>query len=395
MPIHSTKGSVLQSASAKKLAYLVLLLGLAVDACSDDGNGMTDPNPDPDPTFSIVGQGAISGRLTSDLWVHGTAAYTGTLGQPGQAGNTLFVWDISTPQSPVLVDSVLVDARTVNDVKIRSDGAIGVITHEGSFDGLNGITLLDLSDPLAPGVLSRFTSGIEIGVHNVWIEGDYVYVAVDGSGPSAGLRVIDIADPRNPVSVANFYAGSSFLHDVYVRDGLAFLSHWNAGLVILDVGNGVAGGSPESPVEVGRVVTAGGQTHNAWYWPGGELVFVGEEDFQTPGVIHVVDVSDLANPIEVATYAVPGITPHNFWVDEQNAVLYVGWYEAGLRAIDVSGNLSGVLSAAEREVGRFSYDGQGTCASGAGTCAWAPQLHGGLVYVADLNSGLWVLRSEF
>jgi hypothetical protein len=180
-----------------------------------------------------------------------------------------------------------------------------------------------------------------------------------------------------------------------VRDGLAFLSHWNAGLVILDVGNGVAGGSPENPVEVGRVVTAGGQTHNAWYWPGGELVFVGEEDFQTPGVIHVVDVSDLTNPIEVATYAVPGITPHNFWVDEQDAVLYVGWYEAGLRAIDVSGNLSGVLSAAEREVGRFSYDGQGTCASGVGTCAWAPQLHGGLVYVADLNSGLWVLRSEF
>ena len=33
-------------------------------------------------------------------------------------------------------------------------------------------------------------------------------------------------------------------HDVYVRDGLAFLSHWDAGLIILDVGNGMAGGSP-------------------------------------------------------------------------------------------------------------------------------------------------------
>ena len=32
-----------------------------------------------------------------------------------------------------------------------------------------------------------------------------------------------------------------------VQDGLAYLSYWNDGLVVLDVGNGVKGGSPSNP----------------------------------------------------------------------------------------------------------------------------------------------------
>jgi hypothetical protein len=372
------------------------MLAFAVGACIGDDNGGIGPGPmGPDSAFSIVGQGRIIDRFTSDLWVHGDVAYTGTWGIRNEPGNMLYVWDVIVPQQPVLVDSVTVDAGTVNDVKIRADGVIGVITHENSSDGLNGITLLDLSDPLSPTVITRFTTSLEPGVHNVWIDGDYVYAAVDAADPSAGLRVIDITDPQNPDTVASFYGGSSFLHDVYVRDGLAFLSHWDAGLIILDVGNGVAGGAPDNPVEVGRVVTAGGQVHNAWYWPDGHWVFVGEEDFQTPGVMHAVDVTDLANPTEVATFAVSGVTPHNFWVDETRAVLYVGWYEAGIRAIDVSGNLTGALNLAGRELGQLLYDGTGNCASGVGTCAWAPQLHNGLIYASDLNSGLWVLQPEF
>ncbi len=68
--------------------------------------------------------------------------------------------------------------------------------------------------------------------------------------------------------------GSSGAYDVYVRDGLAFVSHWDAGLVILDVGNGIAGGSPTNPVEVSRVQTEGGNTNSAWYWPDAEGSYV-------------------------------------------------------------------------------------------------------------------------
>jgi hypothetical protein len=271
----------------------------------------------------------------------------------------------------------------VNDVKLRADGTLAVITHEGSSDGLNGITLLDLVDPAHPTEITRFTSGLESGVHNVWIEGDYLYVAVDGLGK--GLRILDISDPANPTTAATYYAGTSILHDVYVRDGLAFLSHWNAGLVILDVGNGVAGGTPNGPVEVSRLQLSG-ETHNAWYWPATGYVFVGEEDFGTPGIMHVVDASDLRNPIQVATFRVVGQTPpHNFWLDEDRAILYAAWYEKGLRAVDVSGVLLGELDRQGREIADIR----------TGVRTWAPQLHGGLVYLSDMDEGLAIVQPGF
>lgn len=352
--------------------------------------------------FHQVGAGVVTARFTSDLWVANGAAYTGTwsvrtVNGVSSPGNTLYVWDVGDPANPVMTDSVVVDARVVNDVKIAPNGAVAVLTHEGSSDGLNGVTLLDLADPLHPTVVSRFTNSLTHGVHNVWLEDDYLFVAVDGASASDGLRIVDITDPSNPTIAADFYAGSSLLHDVYVRDGLAFLSHWDAGLVILDVGNGVRGGTADGPVEVGRVETDGGDTHNAWYWPGGGYVFVGEEDFNTPGGVHVVDVRDLAAPVEVASLTLSGSPPHNFWVDEARAILYVGWYGLGLVAVDVSGTLMGDLGRQGRIFTALQYGGAGACPSngGSATCSWAPQLEGGLVYVSDMNRGLVIFDPDF
>ena len=343
-------------------------------------------------TFSIVGQGEVLDRITSDLWVHGNAAYTGT--RAGTlTGNTLNTWDIRVPGAPALVDFLMVDAGMINDVKVSEDGTLGVITHEGSASGGNGITLLDLTDPLAPAPIVHFTTTLESGVHNAWIDGTHVYLAVNGTNSQAGLRILNVADPAAPAIVADFYGGSSFVHDIYVRDGLTFLSHWNAGLIILDVGNGMAGGSPANPVEVSRLATQGGQTHNAWYWLAGGYVFVGEEDFETPGIMHVVDVSDISNPREVATFAVSGATPHNFWMDETAEILYLSWYSNGIRALDVSGQLLGALDQQGREIAGFLY----AQAAGAqfSSMNWAPQFHNGLLYLSDMNTGLWILQPNF
>ena len=100
----------------------------------------------------------------------------------------------------------------------------------------------------------------------------------------------------------------------------------------------------------------------------------------------VVDVSDLAAPVEVASFGVPGDSPHNFWVDEDRAVLFAAWYSLGIRALDVSGTLEGRLEEQGRELGSVVPTGP----RGRATM-WAPQLHGGFVYAADQNNGLWVL----
>jgi hypothetical protein len=356
-----------------------------------------------------VGNGAVVERYTSDLWavVRGgrTYAYTGTWGQRALRGHVLYAWDATDPAAPARVDSVVVgtgapgDVSTLNDVKVSADGSLGVVTLEGaagSGSG-NGIVLLDLADPAHPVVRARYGQGLGNGVHNVWIEAiggrTYVFACHDGD-PASGLHVIDVTDIARPVTVAEFGVGtapSEFVHDVLVRDGLAFVSHWDAGLVVVDVGNGIAGGRPDAPRLVSRLVLPEGNVHNAWYWPERALVFVGHEfggqiGVSSAGLVSVVDVTDLRAPRRVATFARSDAGPHNFWVDEADAVLYAAYYNAGLLAIDVSGRLLGALDRQGRLVAEVRPGGDGN------TYVWAPQLVApGTALLSDMLTGLWAV----
>lgn len=190
------------------------------------------------------------------------------------------------------------------------------------------------------------------------------------------------------------------IHDTYVRDGLAFVFAWNTGVIILDVGNGIRGGSPGRPVEVSRVASptgtasgAAGSIHNGWWFHNpvsGErrYLFAGQE---APGVIgaasrgdiFVFDVSDLAHPVAVAQFGISGIGTHNFWVDEAAQVLYAAYYDGGVVAIDVSGTLTGNL--ASRQLAQVRPGGIGD------TYVWGVQVANGFVYASDMLTGLWQL----
>lgn len=184
------------------------------------------------------------------------------------------------------------------------------------------------------------------------------------------------------------------LHDTFVRDGLAFLCVWDEGVYIYDVGNGMIGGTTDVPRRVSQIATANGNAHNAWWYhaPGGSkrYLFVGEEGpgsigSSSSGDIHVVDVSNLAAPVEVGSYHLAGAGTHNFWVDEVNQVLYAAYYNGGVVAIDVSGTLPADLST--RELARIQPGGAGN------TFVWGVmQYQDGDVYASDMLSGFWRLR---
>lgn len=350
--------------------------------------------------LEVLGADSVPRRIT-DVWVHGDYAYSGTSSGECESppcssmSGSLIVWRLKESGLPELVDSIPLPGPKTNDVKVSPGGGYLVVSQEGD-EATNGIVVLDLADPATPTILTHFTDDLEHGVHNLWLEAidgtDYAFLAARGGDTGDGLRIMDFSDPASPRQVATYSGGSSQVHDVYVRDGLAFVSHWDDGLVIVDVGNGIAGGSPAEPVGVSSLVMEGGNTHNAWYWPEADLVFVGEErkatfssDTADVGQLHVVDVSDLTDPREIAFHHIPGSTPHNFWVDEERELLYAAWYSRGVRVLDVSGTLSGDLSG--REIGFAEPSGSTGLAS-----IWAPQLHGGTLYLSDIFHGLWALR---
>ncbi|MGH9874792.1 MAG: Ig-like domain-containing protein [Pyrinomonadaceae bacterium] len=366
--------------------------------------------------IQVVGRAPIKDFEAAEEWLIGNYAYLSTI------SDMFLVYDISDPTHPTLTDTVKVDARLINDISTTADGKILVISREGASNRKNGIAFFDTSDPAHPKPISEYTETVTGGVHSAFVDGHYVYLTDDATG---SMRVIDFGDVKNPKEVARWEFPSAvattitnvegdrtvvgrYLHDLQVKDGLAYLAYWRDGLVILDVGNGMKGGSPEHPQLVsqlrfnhyelyGNGWLAG--THSVFRYK--NYVFVGDEVFPpifdihdrkripVRGVVHVVDVADINNPRKVAEYPVPEAGAHNMWVD--NDVMYMGYYNGGGRIVDVSGELRGDLYRQGREIGRlWAGDPQGFRPNLPFT--WGAQPHKGLIYFNDVHSGIWVVK---
>lgn len=349
---------------------------------------------DHDMEFELVGHGGVATAHTADLWAWGDVAYLGTF-----MDDKLRVFDISDPANPVLTDSIQVDARRINDVMANPEEGFAIMTREGATNRVNGIVVLDIRDPLHPTIASEYTETVPGGVHTTWIVGELVYLTHDGTGD---MKIIDVSDRAHPRQVGSWGIDNPnrVLHDIFVKDGIAYLSYWDDGLVILDVGGGGKGGTPTEPVFVSRIYYPEGNTHTAWRWK--DYVFVGDEifpdqwDMNRPiaarGYIHVIDVSDLENPVEVAKYEVPEAGAHNIWIDDDEETLYLAYYQAGLRALDVSGELRGDLYAQGREIDRYDTSAAEGVALPNVPFAATVMLKDGEIYTVDLNSGLWIHR---
>jgi hypothetical protein len=366
--------------------------------------------------LEVVGRTPLEEFQTTEEWIVGNYAYVASL------GGRVWVYDISKPASPVKTDSVAFDARLVNDVSTTADGKIAVVTREGASNRKNGIVFLDTSLPAHPKVLSEYTSTVTGGVHSAFIDGHWVYLTDDATG---SLRVIDFEDPRSPKEIARWQLESPmarsitlpqgetvmagrYLHDVYAKDGFLYMGYWRDGLVVLDIGNGIKGGSPANPKFVSQLRFNYLDLYGPGWLAGAHAVFryknyvfVGDEVFPArfdiesrdripvQGIVHVVDVTDIEHPRRVAQYAVPEAGSHNMWVTDD--VMVLGYYNGGGRVVDVSGELRGDLYRQGREIARlWTGDPKGWRPNLPFT--WGAQPANGLIYFNDINSGIWITR---
>ena len=358
----------------------------------------------PASSLTVAGGGNnVPERFTSDLWVHGNYAYTGTWGTRAAGGNVVKIWQLSGSGSPSIVDSLkIAGINTVSDLEVSADGTLLLVT--GEYGSGAGLYLYGLSSPAHPELLGQSlvpeaSGGLHTGTFADIGGRRYVFAARDPAVSLPAMMIYDVTDPAHPTVASTLVVPADYgAHDQLVRDGIAFSFIWNTGVRIYDVGNGMSGGSPQHPVLVSSFVTAASgsdapEVHNGWWFHNpntGEkrYLFIGQEG---PGIIgsgsqgdiHVVDVSNLAAPVEVAFYHMPGAGTHNFWMDEQKQVLYAAYYNGGVVALDVSGTLNGDLSS--REIARIQPGGDGN------TYVWGVQLANGSLYASDMLSGLWQL----
>jgi hypothetical protein len=367
--------------------------------------------PGSEGTLATIGEGTVSDRYTAEINVRGNYAYTTTWGYRQVFGNAVKIWNVSG-NTPQLVDSLIVDfASTLGDVQVTDDGQLLVVATEVSG---GSIMIYSLADPAKPQLITRYTTPLtDPGVHTAEVQRVngklYAFLCIDpGNATPARLVIVDLSTPSAPQQVYTAAMGSPYVHDVYVRDGILMTALWNQGITLWDIGGGGRGGSPSNPVQLGNVVTVAGKAHNIWWFHNtvtGEkrYAFVGEEGsgsigFSSIGDIHVVDVSNMSAPREVAFYHLDGAGTHNFSVDENRGILYAAFYNGGVRAIDVSGDLatcdaSNKSSDGRCDLGKMGREISSGPDSGAPVYIWGVQLVGGQVYASDMLNGIWKLAA--
>ena len=373
----------------------------------------------------LVGHGLISNVLTGDLWVWAGVdkhegkdfAVTGTWSSNGEA----YFWDVTDPSNMTIIDTITVDARTVNDVKISEDGRVGVITREGASNRKNGFVILDVSDPYNVTISAEYNDDMTGGVHNVFIYENHVYAVNNGRK----YDIINIDDPANPFRVGVFELDTPghSIHDVWIENGIAYSSNWSDGVVAVDIGGAkfdetdrsksqfnpllsrTGQGSPSNPVKLASMEDPTGRNHAAFPFlsksTGNFYIIAGDENFpwgvlatkgqpsNPRGGYHFLNFTDPDNPKEEAIYEVPEAGSHNLWVFDD--VIIAGNYQGGLRVVDISGDLLGDIYKQGREIGLYvPYHKEGKIPNAP--FVWGAQPYKDYIFFADMNSGLYCIQ---
>ena len=377
--------------------------------------------------IKLVGHGLISNVLTSDLWIWPGIgkhegkdfAVTGTWGSNGEA----YFWDVTDPANMKIIDTVTVDARTVNDVKISEDGRVGVMTREGASDRKNGFVILDVSDPYNVTISAAYNDDMTGGVHNAFIYENHIYAVNNGRK----YDIINIDDPKKPFRVGVFELDTPghTIHDVWIEDGIAYSANWADGVVAVDIGAkkyketdrsksqfnpllAKAGqGSPSNPVKLAGMKDPTGRNHAVFPYlsesTGKFYMIGGDENFpwgvmatknkpsNPRGGYHFLDFTDPENPKEDAIYEVPEAGSHNLWI--YGDILLAGNYQGGLRVVDISGDLLGDIYKQGREIGHYlSYHEKGRIPNAP--MVWGAQPYKDYIFFTDMNSGLYCVELE-
>lgn len=366
--------------------------------------------------LETVSQISLGSIRASKMWPFGKYLYVATF------SDKLNIYDISDPKNSELTGSIKIDARSLPDFSLTPDGRIGVLTREGASNRQNGLLFLDTSDLAHPKPLATFTE-VSGSIHSAFIEGNYVYLTDDATG---SMRVVDFSDAKNPKQVARWElnlpttktqsehampgmsSGSRHLHDIQVKDGLAYLAYWRDGLVILDVGAGLRGGSPENPKLVSQFRFNHADLYGKGWLAGSrevfrnkDYVFVGDEVIPAEldpgssgrrlgrGMLHVIDVTDIFAPRRVAEYVLPEGGAYNVWAEGD--LLAMGYYGDSGRVLDISGKLLGNLAEQGREIARLKT-GLPTGGTQEAPFTFGARIFGNYIFFNDLQTGIWITK---
>lgn len=306
-------------------------------------------------------------------------------------------------------------------------------------DSFRGLAIYDVTDPADTRLLSTIHSGeLTQGVHSVDAtvrsDGQVLVAAtvmqslLHTEGLQGDVRLVDISDPMDPIESADWdfrrdASGDGAAELVAATDQeqlhahtVAFtaggerlwVANWDAGAVLLDVGDP---GAPAVANWINQAGSAEGDVHSVVSDVGMGMVILSSEDLYPRsdgdheagwGYQSILDLTGApisefaAGGAPVSTGTTGSLDGYHTAHDAQlvDGRLYSSWYSSGMRIVDVSDPADPV------EIGFFvpppSVDPQGYWLAPDGSSrmamVWEVHVAGDLIFVSDMNSGLWIVR---
>ena len=395
-------------------------------------------------SFQLVGHTTLGNRgLNSPIAVAGSCVYVGDR----RDGGGVAIVDVRNPAKPRQVGAIA-PKKGSTQREIRADAGLGILVVMSYSlaipGGLNLLEVYDIRNCAKPTLLSTVDFGAR-SPHEFFLWKDPVdagralaYVTFTVFAPE--LVVYDLTDPKAPSLAAAFdlagdvadmrrgatqvtSANGGYLHSISVSDDgkTAYLGSWDFGLVVADTSS-LAAGSPGVIVPVSAPAQYDGNVHGAVKVPGKPYAVLVEEGYATTAddvtgkggcPFGWMRMADLSNPLA------PALTGGEFRLQENDCarakdlngtftshnqtvfpnVAFLPWYGGGLRAVDISNPKAPVEAGAfvpkptftpDRGDDRLYFRPRDTRWVGA---MWSyPVVQNGLIYVVDIDLGLFVLR---
>ena len=325
-----------------------------------------------------------NGVVYNDCW--GYAAGGREYAIVGSAQRIHF-FDITDPADIVQVNSFAGGANSIwRDMKTYGHYAYSVADQ-----GSEGLMIFNLSNlPTSVSKSAQLTTWFTKS-HNIFVDEANGRLYVVGINHPMGydMIVLNIANnPANPSLIAYVNLPGGYIHDVYVRDNIAYCSHGYNGLYIYDLTN------PSSPVTLKSITSYPdqGYNHSSWLTDDGHyMVFADEvptglgvkmaDITSDPSEIIVTDVfrSQLLAPAQTNS------VPHNPFIIGN--LVYVSYYEDGVQIFDISNPYD------VQRVGYYdTYTAHTTYGSYDGAWGVYPFLPSGHIIVSDILNGLFVVQ---
>jgi len=326
-----------------------------------------------------------SGILYNDCWgyVDGKGNEYAIIGSPEK----IHFIDITDPFIPVLKNEFVGGSMsTWRDMKTYDCYTYAV---SDPIVGQEGLLIFDMS-ALPEGPITKVLQDNSTfkKAHNIYVDVPNARLYIIGSDTrNNGLIVYDLSkDPANPVLLASVSLPGGYIHDLIVKDHIAYCSSGFEGLYIYDFED------PADPIYKASI-SSNGYNHSCWLTEDGtKLIYAEEIPIGLP--MRMIDLAGIEEDDleEISSFQDPLITTnskvtyHNPYIIDQYAI--VSSYEDGVVIFDLSNPEAPTRVAYYDTFDNTTYTGYNGC--------WGvyPYFPSGNIIASDVISGLFILSTS-